>query len=72
MLSTIHLRYEILIKTKNPITRVFEVEDIQITALAIPSPGSAQRQLTQFGFEGLDRKIYAVAYFKNAFNWLNN
>ncbi|MBK7964366.1 MAG: hypothetical protein IPK10_02980 [Bacteroidetes bacterium] len=56
----------------NPISRVFDVNGIHITALAIPSPGSAQRQLTQFGFEGLERKIYSDDYFKSACNWLNN
>lgn len=54
-----------------PISKVFLVEDYQVTALAIPSPGSPQRQLAKFGFNGLDWRNYADNYFTNAFNWLN-
>ena len=46
------------------------VDNFQVTALAIPSPGSPQRQLAQFGFNGLDWRTYADNYFINAFNWL--
>lgn len=55
----------------NPIAKVFLVHDVQVTALAIPSPGSPQRQLAQFGFDGLDWRTYADNYFSNAFRWLN-
>ena len=54
-----------------PISKVFLVEDYQVIALAIPSPGSPQRQLAKFGFNGLGWRNYADNYFTNAFNWLN-
>lgn len=56
---------------KNPIAKVFSADNVQVTALAIPSPGSPQRQLAQFGFDGLDWQLYADSYFSNAFRWLN-
>lgn len=55
----------------NPIAKIFLIDNFQVTALAIPSPGSPQRQLAQFGFNGLDWRNYADNYFSNAFNWLN-
>ncbi len=55
----------------NSIVKVFSVDNVQVTALAIPSPGSPQRQLAQFGFDGLDWRTYADNYFSNAFRWLN-
>lgn len=55
----------------SPISKVFIVNGERITVLAIPSPGSPQRQLAKFGFNGQDWRIYADNYFKNAFNWLN-
>ena len=55
----------------SPISKVFIVDNFQVTALAIPSPGSPQRQLAQFGFHGQDWRDYADNYFSNAFNWLN-
>lgn len=55
----------------SPIAKVFIVDNIQVTALAIPSPGSPQRQLAQFGFNGQNWRLYADNYFLNAFNWLN-
>lgn len=55
----------------SPISKVFIVDGEKITVLAIPSPGSPQRQLAKFGFNGQDWRIYADNYFKNAFNWLN-
>mgnify|MGYP001045983123 FL=1 len=55
----------------SPIAKVFIVDNFQVTALAIPSPGSPQRQLAQFGFNGQDWRNYADNYFSNAFNWLN-
>jgi hypothetical protein len=53
----------------NLISKVFMVDNFQVTALAIPSPGSPQRQLAQFGFNGLDWRTYADNYFITAFNW---
>jgi hypothetical protein len=55
----------------NPIAKVFVINNFQVTALAIPSPGSPQRQLAKFGFDGQDWRNYADSYFFNAFNWLN-
>ncbi len=55
----------------SPIAKVFIVGNFQVTALAIPSPGSPQRQLAQFGFNRQDWRNYADNYFSNAFNWLN-
>ena len=54
-----------------PIAKVFIVDNIQVTAIAIPSPGSPQRQLAEFGFNGQDWRNYADNYFSSAFNWLN-
>lgn len=56
---------------KSPIAKIFVFENFQVTALAIPSPGSPQRQLTHFGFNGNDWRNYADNYFSNALNWLN-
>lgn len=55
----------------SPIAKVYIVDNFQVTALAIPSPGSPQRKLAQFGFNGQDWRHYADNYFSNAFNWLN-
>ena len=55
----------------SPIAKVFLIDNVEVTALAIPSPGSPQRKLAQFGFNGLDWRIYADNYFSRAFNWLN-
>ncbi len=54
----------------SPNSRVFLIDNFQVTALAIPSPGSPQRQLAAFGFNGKDWRNYADNYFTNAFNWL--
>jgi hypothetical protein len=54
----------------NPVAKVYLVNNIQVKVVAIPSPGSPQRQLTQFGFNDLDWSDYANRYFKNAFTWL--
>lgn len=56
----------------NSVAKVFLIDNIEVSALAIPSPGSPQRQLPQFGFNGQDWQLYADNYFTNAFNWLNN
>lgn len=55
----------------NPIAKVFLINNNQITALAIPSPGSPYRQIKQFGFVGKDKKAYTIDYFLKAFSWLN-
>jgi hypothetical protein len=55
----------------SPIAKVFAVNNFQVTALAIPSPGAPQRQLAQFGFNGRDWRNYADNYFSKAFVWLN-
>lgn len=55
----------------SPIARVFLVDTFQVTAIAIPSPGSPQRKLAQFGLNVQDWRNYANNYFSNAFNWLN-
>lgn len=56
----------------NPIVKVFMIDNYQVTALAIPSPGSPQRKLAKFGFNGQDWENYANNYFSDAFNWLND
>lgn len=55
----------------NAISKIFLVDNFLVTALAIPSPGSPQRQLAQFGFNGLDWRNYADSYFSDAFNWFD-
>lgn len=58
-------------RVKKPIMKVFRVDNYQIIALAIPSPGSAQRKLDTFGFDKTsDWKRYAEEYYANAFSWL--
>ncbi len=54
----------------SPIARVFLVDGRLIEALAIPSPGSAQRQLRHFGYEAGERKVFSDGYFDAAFGWL--
>jgi hypothetical protein len=53
----------------NEIGKVFIVGSTNLYALAIPSPGSPQRQTHEFGCETMDRLGYANAYFEQAFNW---
>ena len=55
----------------NEIAKKFIVGNRQIFALAIPSPGSPQRKIHEFGCENQERLIYANNYFENAFNWLS-
>lgn len=52
------------------VAKTFIVGNRQVFALAIPSPGSPQRQTHEFGCDNQDRLIYANNYFENAFNWL--
>ncbi len=42
-----------------------------VRLISIPSPGSPQRQLKQFGFAGYDWREYADKYFEFSFKWLN-
>jgi len=55
-----------------PIAAVFQTQgsDRQVKAIAIPSPGSPQRQLRRFGFVGGDWQVFADNYFRSAFGWL--
>ena len=53
-----------------PIARVFFANGQLIEALAIPSPGSAQRQLRHFGCAEGDLKVFSDGYFAAAFGWL--
>ena len=53
-----------------PIAKIFRVNGKLIEAIALPSPGSPQRQLKEFGFNGSDWRTYADLYFKNVFEWL--
>jgi G:T/U-mismatch repair DNA glycosylase len=41
-----------------------------IRLISIPSPGSPQRQLRQFGFAGSNWRDYAEKYFEFSFKWL--
>lgn len=53
-----------------PIVKVFDFNGACITAIAIPSPGSAQRKLKHFGFSGANWKDYSDRYFEKSFKWL--
>lgn len=54
----------------SPIARMFLVDGHLIEALAIPSPGSPQRQLRYFGYVEGERKVFSDGYFNAAFGWL--
>ena len=54
---------------KKPICNVFAFNEKEIVALAIPSPGSPQRKIKDFGCESEDKMEYANKYFKKAFEW---
>jgi hypothetical protein len=57
------------IKTK--VVRVFQLNSgTRLMALAVPSPGSPQRRIVEFGIHGQHWQIYANNYFQSAFNWL--
>jgi hypothetical protein len=56
----------------HPIAKVFVINKQPVSAIAIPSPGSPQRQLAQFGFNGPNWRAYANEYFLKAFEWLNS
>lgn len=54
-----------------PIAKVYRINGGPIiTALALPSPGSPQRQLAEFGWYDGDWAQYSNNYFQQAFDWL--
>ncbi len=53
----------------NEVAKVFIVGDRKLFAIAMPSPGSPQRQTHEFGCDNQDRLTYADNYFQNAFGW---
>ena len=55
---------------KNPFCRAYRFNNRIIYVLAIPSPGSPQRQAHTFGCMSADKLDYTKKYFKNALNWL--
>lgn len=61
---------------KNQITKeiakIFIVGNRLIFCLAIPSPGSPQRQINEFGFINNSRLEYAEKYYGAAFNWFTD
>ena len=56
---------------KKLICRQYLLNGKTIRLLSIPSPGSPQRQIKQFGFLGDDWRDYADKYFEFTFNWLS-
>lgn len=53
------------------VVRVFRLNDgTYLRALSIPSPGSPQRQIAEFGINRQHWQTYANNYFESAFNWL--
>jgi len=55
---------------KNHICKQYLFKGKTIRLLSIPSPGSPQRQLKQFGYAGSNWSEYANKYFEFAFQWL--
>ena len=55
---------------KNPLCRVYRFNKKIIYTLAIPSPGSPQRQAHNFGCTSKDKLGYANKYFEKAFKWI--
>lgn len=55
---------------KKLICRQYRYKGKTVRLISIPSPGSPQRQLKQFGFIGDDWRIYADKYFEFSFKWL--
>jgi hypothetical protein len=49
---------------------VYRFNNRKIYALAIPSPGSPQRQAHNFGCYAGDKQEYANRYFEKAFKWI--
>lgn len=50
--------------------KVFTIQSKIVYALAIPSPGSPQRQAHTFGCPDKNKLSYAERYFEKAFDWL--
>jgi hypothetical protein len=59
-------------KSNRGICFVYRYNHRLIFALAIPSPGSSQRQVHNFGCTSTDKLGYAKRYFEKAFNWFKN
>ena len=55
---------------KKLICKIYLFKGKTIRLISIPSPGSPQRQLKQFGFKGNDWRTYADKYFEFSFKWL--
>ena len=55
---------------KKLICRQYIYKGKTVRLISIPSPGSPQRQLKQFGFLGDDWREYADKYFEFTFKWL--
>jgi G:T/U-mismatch repair DNA glycosylase len=55
---------------KKPICIVYKYNKRLIYTLAIPSPGSPQRQAHSFGWKTGYKTVYANNYFQYAFKWL--
>jgi hypothetical protein len=53
-----------------PIAKTFLIKNHLVEAIALPSPGSPQRQIREFGFNGDNWRVYVEAYFEKAFRWL--
>jgi hypothetical protein len=56
---------------KKLICRQYIYKGKTVRLISIPSPGSPQRQLKQFGFLGDDWREYSDKYFEFTFNWLS-
>lgn len=54
-----------------PTALAFTIGTRTILAVALPSPGSPQRQLKEFGLNGQNWRTYADNYFEKAFEWLS-
>lgn len=55
---------------KKLICKQYTFKGKSIRLISIPSPGSPQRQLKQYGFKGDDWRTYADKYFEFSFKWL--
>jgi hypothetical protein len=60
------------VNIKMPIGIVYKYKKRLIYAIAIPSPGSPQRQVHTFGWKSGSKSDFAYAYLKNAFTFLKN
>lgn len=55
---------------KKLICKQYTFKGKSLRLMSIPSPGSPQRQLKQYGFKGDDWRTYADKYFEFSFKWL--